>query len=135
MKRRLSSWPQGELHRQIEYKALAVGVPVIKVDPRGTSKTCPTCDAPKGRRERVGQVFTCAKCGWSMDRQHNAGLNILKIALVSNEALARAVRFWPSALRDDVVSPLYDLPAREGAREESSGVELRARALIHHPQM
>jgi hypothetical protein len=46
--------------------------------------------------------------------------------LASNEALARAVRFQPGALRDDVVIPLYDL-LREGvgAREEPSGVELQ----------
>ncbi len=52
----------------------------------------------------------------------NAGMNILKTALASNEALARAVRFQPGALRDDVVIPLYDL-LREGggAREEPSG--------------
>ena len=45
-------------------------------------------------------------------------------ALASNEALARAVRFQPGALRHDVVIPLYDL-LREGggAREEPSGVE------------
>ncbi len=56
----------------------------------------------------------------------NAGLNILKTALASNEALARAVRFQPGAVRDDVVIPLYDLPGfRGGAREEPSGAELR----------
>ena len=63
-------------------------------------------------------------CDWEMDRQINAGLNILKTGLASNEALARAVRFQPGALRDDVVIPLYDLPGfLGGAREEPSGVE------------
>ncbi len=123
MRRRLSSWPQGELHRQIEYKALAAGVPVIKVNPRYTSKTCPRCDARTGRREQVGRVFECRACGWSLDRQRNAGLNILKTALASDEALARAVRFQPGALRKDVMIPLYDLLERGGAREEPSGVE------------
>ena len=46
------------------------------------------------------------------------------IALDTNEALARAVRFQPGALRRDVVIPLYDLSALPtGAREEPSGVE------------
>jgi putative transposase len=122
MNRRLSSWPRGELHRQIEYKAALAGVPIIKVNPAWTSKTCPVCGAR--RRDRVGKVFVCLMCDWEMDRQINAGLNILKTALASNEALARAVRFQPGALRHDVVSPLYDL-LREGggAREEPSGVE------------
>jgi len=122
MNRRLSSWPRREIHRQIEYKAAMEGVPVIKVNPRYTSKTCPACGAL--RRDRVGRMFEC-ECGWSMDRQHNAGMNILKTALASDEALARGVRFHPGALRDDVVIPLYDLQALlEGAREEPSGVEL-----------
>jgi len=121
MRRRLSSWPQGELHRQIGYKALAAGVPVIEVNPAWTSKTCPACGAR--RRDRVGQDFVCELCDWEMDRQHNAGLNILKTALASDEALARAVRFQPGALRRDVVIPLYDLLERGSAREEPSGVE------------
>jgi putative transposase len=123
MNRRLSSWPRGELHRQIEYKAALAGVPIIKVNPAWTSKTCPVCGAR--RRDRVGKDFVCLMCDWEMDRQINAGLNILKTALASNEALARAVRFQPGALRHDVVSPLYDLSRRgTSARDEPSGVEL-----------
>ena len=126
MNRRLSSWPRGEIHRQIEYKAILAGVPVIKVNPAWTSKTCPACGAR--RRDRVGKEFVCLACDWEMDRQINAGMNILKTALASNEALARAVRFQPGALRRDVVSPLYDLSALPtGAREEPSGVEYRRR--------
>ena len=121
MRRRLSSWPRGELHRQIEYKALAASVPVIKVHPAWTSKTCPACGAR--RRDRVGQDFVCLVCDWELDRQHNAGLNILKTALASVAGLARAVRLRPGALRRDVVIRRYDLPAREGARDEPSGVE------------
>ena len=119
--RRLSSWPRGEVHRQLEYKAALAGVPIIKVNPQWTSKTCPACGAR--RRDRVGKEFVCLMCDWEMDRQINAGMNILKTAIASNEALARAVRFQPGALRHDVVSPLYDLLEREGAREEPSGVE------------
>jgi len=127
MNRRLSSWPRGEIHGQIEYKAALEGVPVIQVNPRYTSKTCPACGAR--RRDRVGRDFVCLLCDWEMDRQINAGMNILKTALASNEALARAVRFQPGALRDDVMSPLYDLLRGEGgAREEPSGVESLAGA-------
>jgi putative transposase len=122
MNRRLSSWPRGELHRQIEYKAALAGVPVIKVKSAWTSKTCPVCGAR--RRDRVAQDFVCTVCDWEMDRQRNAACNILLSALASNEALARAVRFQPGALRYDVVSPLYAVPAPlGGAREEPSGVE------------
>src|SRR5438093_135332 len=117
MNRRLSSWPRGEIHRQIEYKAALAGVPLIKVNPQWTSKTCPACGAR--RRDRVGKEFVCLMCDWEMDRQINAGMNILKTAIASNEALARAVRFQPGALRHDVVSSLYHLLERAGAREET----------------
>ena len=120
--RRLSSWPRSEIHRQIEYKAALAGVPVIKVNPQWTSKTCPACGAR--RRDRVGKDFVCLMCDWEMDRQINAGLNILKTAIASNEALARAVRLRLGALRDDAMNPLYDLSALPTvAREEPSGVE------------
>ena len=124
MNRRLSSWPRGEIHRQIEYKAALVGVPVIKVNPAWTSKTCPVCGAR--RRDRVGKVFVCLMCDWEMDRQINAGLNILKTALASNEALARAVRFQPGALRHDVVNPLRPVGVADGRTggAERSGVML-----------
>ena len=128
MNRRLSSWPRGEIHRQIEYKAALAGVPLIKVNPQWTSKTCPACGAR--RRDRVGKEFVCLMCDWEMDRQINAGMNILKSALASNEALARALRFQPGALRHDVVSPLYDLLERGGAREEPSGVESQVGMMI-----
>jgi transposase len=134
LKGRLNSWPRGELHRQIEYKAALAGVPVIKVNPAWTSKTCPVCGAR--RRDRVGPDFVCLMCDWEMDRQHNAALNILKSALASNETLARAVRFQPGALRHDVVSPLYDLPTLSaGAREEPSGVELQSQAIAAEPSL
>ena len=122
--RRLSSWPRGELHRQIESKAALAGVPVIKVNPAWTSKTCPVCGAR--RRDRVGQDFVCIVCDWELDRQHNAACNILLSALASSEALARGVRFHPGAIRHDVVIPLYDPLAIPRAHVRSGcGVESR----------
>ena len=43
LNRRLSRWPRRRLHQIIEYKAQWRGVPVIKVDPRNSSRTCPIC--------------------------------------------------------------------------------------------
>jgi putative transposase len=112
MRRRLSSWPQRELHHQIEYKAEERGVPMIKVDPRNTSKTCPRCGEIKERRSRVGRVFVCDKCGWRMDRQLNAGLNICRTALAElpEGAMRRGLgglRLDPDALTDDAMILLY----------------------------
>jgi len=41
LNRRLSFWPRRKLHQIIEYKAAWKGIPVVKVDPRYSSKKCP----------------------------------------------------------------------------------------------
>jgi len=41
LNRRLSMWPRRKLHQIIEYKAQWKGIPVVKVDPRNSSRTCP----------------------------------------------------------------------------------------------
>jgi putative transposase len=131
MRRRLSSWPRREIHRQIEYKAEERGVPIIKVDPRYTSKTCPRCGEIKQRRSRVGQVFICDKCGWRLDRQINAGLNICRTALaqLQTEVEKRelgGLRLDPDALANDAMILLY-APGNAGAH----GVSRRSGSIGH----
>ena len=123
LRRRLSSWPQHEIHRQIEYKAEERGVPIIKVDPRYTSKTCPRCGEIEQRRSRVGQVFECRNCGWRLDRQLTAGLNICRTALVQlqKEVEMRelgGLRLDPDALANDAMILLY-APGNAGVQEVS----------------
>jgi len=120
MRRRLSSWPQREIHRQIAYKAEERGVPIIKVDPRYTSKTCPRCGEIKKRRSRMGLVFECAKCGWRLDRQINAGLNICRTALThlptGEMRELGGLRLDPDALANDAMILLY-APGTTGAQQ------------------
>jgi len=53
----------GELRGFIEYKAKLAGVPVIPVDPRNTSRTCPKCGhIDEGNRTARG-LFLCRSCG------------------------------------------------------------------------
>src|SRR5439155_13664376 len=39
----LHSWSFDDLQQKIRYKARRAGVPVVYVDPRNTSRTCPDC--------------------------------------------------------------------------------------------
>jgi putative transposase len=103
--RRLSSWPQGELHRQLLYKAQDRGVPIIWLNPYRTSTTCPMCGEVSEHRRRVGTRFDCAKCGWSLDRQLNAGVN-LGLAALRRTAGLGGLRLDLDALPKDVVRPL-----------------------------
>ncbi len=116
-RRRLSSWPRRELHRQLFYKAEEQGVPVILVNPRNTSRTCPRCGAIAQRRSRVGTMFECGSCGWTLDRQLNAGANIARTVLAETRELG-GLRVDLDALLEDVVRPLYATGSTGRARAE-----------------
>ncbi len=121
-RRRLSSWPRAELHRQLAYKAQDRGVPILWVDPYLTSRTCPRCGEVSEHRRRVGTRFDCAKCGWSLDRQLNAGLNLGMTVLRTTAGLG-GLRLDPDALPQDVVRPLSGSDERRPARVERMGRE------------
>jgi putative transposase len=115
MNRRLSMWPRRALHRIIEYKAEDEGIPIIKVDPRYSSKKCPICGSIQ--HSRMGTEFKC-ECGWHLDRHINASINLLQTA--SSKGLAGGLRFDPGAFRHDAMMILYE-PAM-AARSEPNGM-------------
>jgi len=55
-------------------RKLSEKVPVVKVSPRNTSRTCPRCGSTV--KTLVGRVFECPRCGFEMDRQKVASINI-----------------------------------------------------------
>ena len=74
-RRKLNNWGFYEFQRQLEYKALWLGVPVIFVNPRGTSSVCAVCDSKI--IECVNRKVYCLKCGRAVDRDVNAAKNVL----------------------------------------------------------
>jgi putative transposase len=66
----------GYLIQQLTYKAASAGRVVVLVDPRYTSKTCSCCGSIFEGLTLKDRWVTCA-CGLSLDRDHNAALNIL----------------------------------------------------------
>jgi putative transposase len=114
LNRRLSLWPRRKLHQIIEYKAQWKGIPVVKVDPRYSSRTCPICR--RIQDSRMGAEFKC-KCGWRLDRHINASINLLQTAI--SKGMAGGLRFNPGAFQHDVMMILYE-PAM-AARSEPNG--------------
>jgi IS605 OrfB family transposase len=114
LNRRLSMWPRRKLHQIIEYKAQWKGIPVVKVDPRYSSRTCPICG--RIQNSRMGAEFKC-DCGWHLDRHINASINLLQTAI--SKGMAGGLRFNPGAFQHDVMMILYD-PVT-GARSEPNG--------------
>jgi putative transposase len=82
----LHSWSFHQLRSFVQYKARMAGVPVLLVDPRNTSRTCPAC----GHCEKANRVsqerFRCRRCGLAGSADYFAALNLRdrgRAALVS----------------------------------------------------
>jgi putative transposase len=59
----LHSWSFSQLRSFIEYKAKRAGVRVVFVDPRNTSRTCPSCGHSAKENRPDQATFKCQRCG------------------------------------------------------------------------
>lgn len=74
--RMMSSWAFRQLIDFVQYKCEREGIPVIFVDPRGTSKTCNKCGhSTRANRPDQG-TFRCVACGFEANADYNAARNI-----------------------------------------------------------
>jgi IS605 OrfB family transposase len=75
-RRRLGNWGFAQLLSFVEYKAKLAGVPVVKVDPHDSSRTCSKCGhCDKGNRPDQA-TFRCQHCHHSTDADLNAAENL-----------------------------------------------------------
>jgi IS605 OrfB family transposase len=80
---RLHNWAFYKLREFINYKAKLIGIPVIFVNPKNTSKECPICHHIE-KSNRESQIkFACKSCGFSHLADFIASLNIRDRALVN----------------------------------------------------
>jgi transposase len=75
-----------ELLNAIKNAGEREGVPVYEVPPRDTSKRCHHCGHVH-RALRAEQMWTCPNCATQHDRDHNAAINIARLALEKNSTL------------------------------------------------
>ena len=78
----LHSWSFHQLRQFIEYKARLAGVPVVYVDPRNTSRTCPGCGCVDERNRPNRDTFRCTACGLAGPADSVAAGNIARRAHV-----------------------------------------------------
>ena len=74
------SWAFYQLRTFIADKARLVGVPVILVDPRNTSRTCPPCGLIAQRHRPHQASFRCIGCGFAGPADTIAAGNIARRA-------------------------------------------------------
>ena len=76
-----SSWSFYQLRQFIEYKSAIAGVPVMLVDPRNTSRTCPICGNIDKKNRPTRDNFRCTACGYTAPADNVAAINIANKAM------------------------------------------------------
>jgi len=69
-----ASW--GNFVAILKYKAENANSLIVEVNPRNTSKTCSHCGKIKETLTLKDRIFKCEACGFEMDRDQNAAINI-----------------------------------------------------------
>jgi len=77
----LSSWSFFQLRQFIEYKARLAGVPVSAVNPRNTSRACPSCWHIDKKNRPNQSTFLCVRCGFAGLADSIAADNIRRVAV------------------------------------------------------
>lgn len=80
---RHGAWAFHQLRAFVAYKAERSGVPVVIVDPRNTSRTCPACACCDKRNRPSQSEFRCIACGFGGNADHVASRNIAFRATVN----------------------------------------------------
>ena len=93
------------------------GVPLVEVDPKHTSQTCPLC-VHRPMTRSAGRVMICPRCGFSYDRDIIACMNLLK-RLVDEGAMPLPPK--PMSLRPEVAA----LPMKAWAKANPLEATLR----------
>jgi len=79
-RRMLHNWNFRQLINFIEYKAKLAGIPLVAVDPRGTSTTCLKCGSFNRRSRKSQSIFKCRFCGYTLNADLVGARNIARIA-------------------------------------------------------
>ena len=99
-RRQHHSWAFNQLRFFIEYKAKLAGVPVVLVDPRNTSRTCPECGYTDKKNRKSQSEFSCNSCGYADLADYVAARNIASRA-AGNQPYAAPLLIAASPLTEE----------------------------------
>jgi putative transposase len=122
---RHSGWSFYQLRFFLSYKAQLDGVPLVLVDPRGTSTTCPNplCQYRSRSNRKSQSEFVCKSCGFADHADVVGAINVREVARTATVTwpIVRVVdvgntgahgRVPRSRLRDNVLSALRKAPSK-----------------------
>ncbi len=73
---RLHSWAFAQLGAFIAYKSAMAGIPMVKVDPKNTSRRCNQCGHTEKANRKSQAEFCCKQCGHTTNADWNGAANI-----------------------------------------------------------
>jgi len=73
------SWAFAQLRSYLTYKSALVGVPLVAVNPRYTSQTCPACGCIDRKNRPTRDRFQCISCGHAGAADTTAAENISRL--------------------------------------------------------
>jgi IS605 OrfB family transposase len=85
----LHSWAFSQLRQFLTYKAARIGVALVTVDPRNTSRTCAQCGHCEKVNRPTQSEFRCRSCNHAAHADINAARNIRAGALVNRPYFSR----------------------------------------------
>lgn len=80
---KLQRWVYPKVISRIKLTSEELGVQVIEVNPRNTSRTCPKC-LSVDKASRNGEKFKCTSCNYVEDADYVGALNILRLGVQEN---------------------------------------------------
>jgi putative transposase len=95
---RHSNWAFGHLRQCIEYKAQCLGVPIILLDPRNSSRTCSACGHCEKANRKSQAEFVCVSCQHSSLADVNAAINLKMWAAVRQPMVSKRAKRHSSSL-------------------------------------
>ena len=73
---KLHSWSFAELGGMLDYKAKVAGIPLLRIDPRNTSRQCSKCGHTEKANRKSRDNFVCKSCGHTACADENGAANI-----------------------------------------------------------
>jgi len=73
------SWAFAQLRSFLTYKSALTGIPLVAVDPRNTSRTCPECGCIDKKNRPTRDRFQCIECGHAGPSDTTAARNISRL--------------------------------------------------------
>ena len=111
---KIHRWPYAKGQFFLSYKAAAAGIGFELVNPKNTSRGCPSCGHVSASN-RKGLHFVCQKCGHKDDADRNASVNIRLRSVVASQVDATTGSFQPpkssEPLEINSGLSLHDIPA------------------------